>query len=158
MSGGLPRTLTIVGAVGSGVVAGVFFAFSTFVMKALDRLPPAQGLTAMQAINKAAPNAWFMTVLFGTALVCVGLGAVGRTRLSEATGVYLVVGSALYLAAIALTIVYHVPHNDSLALVDPNTTGAAAEWARYASQWTAWNHVRTLTSLAAAVTFTLALR
>ena len=71
---------------------------------------------------------------------------------------YLVVGSALYLAGIVLTIVYHVPHNDSLALVDPNAAGAAAEWARYLSQWTAWNHVRTLTSLLAAVAFTLVLR
>jgi hypothetical protein len=55
-----------------------------------------------------------------------------------------------------LTIVYHVPHNDSLALAYPNTT-APPPSGHGASQWTAWNHVRTLTSLAS-VTFTLALR
>ena len=36
-------TLTVTGAVGTGLVAGVFFAFSTFVMRALDRLPAGTG-------------------------------------------------------------------------------------------------------------------
>jgi uncharacterized membrane protein len=37
-------------------VGGIFFAFSAFVMKALDRLPPAQGIAAMQSIN--VPSTW----------------------------------------------------------------------------------------------------
>jgi len=43
--------LTLVSALGCGLIAGVFFAFSAFVMKALARLPPAQGIAAMQSIN-----------------------------------------------------------------------------------------------------------
>lgn len=59
--------VTLFAAIGSGVVAGIFFAFSTFVMPALARLPAEQGIAAMQAINVAAPNRWFMGMMFGTA-------------------------------------------------------------------------------------------
>ncbi|GAA4986027.1 hypothetical protein [Actinopolymorpha pittospori] len=54
--GGVVQVLAVISAVGSGLVGGVFFGFSTFVMQALRRLPSAQGLAAMQAINVAAPN------------------------------------------------------------------------------------------------------
>ena len=53
------RVLTIVTALGAGLNAGVFFAFSSFVMTALRRLPATQSISAMNAINKAAPTAWF---------------------------------------------------------------------------------------------------
>lgn len=51
-------------------MAGVFFAFSTFVMKALGARPLAQGIAAMQSINVAVINRWFMAAFFGTALLC----------------------------------------------------------------------------------------
>ena len=155
---GYSRGLTVAAAASTGLVAGVFFAFSTFTMKGLRSLPPAPGMSAMQAINKAAPTPLFMTALFGTALVCVGLGIRALTHLQQSIAPYLLVGSILFLAGIALTIVYHVPHNDALARIDPSTMGAVASWRRYASSWTAWNHVRTLTSLAASISFALALR
>jgi uncharacterized membrane protein len=40
--------ITVLAAVGSGLMAGLLFAFSNFVMKALTRLPPEQGMAAMQ--------------------------------------------------------------------------------------------------------------
>ena len=46
--------LTIAAALASGLAAGVFFAFSTFPMPALGRLPAPRGAAAMQAINVAA--------------------------------------------------------------------------------------------------------
>ncbi len=36
---------------GSALVGGVFFAFSSFVMKALARVPSPEGIAAMQSIN-----------------------------------------------------------------------------------------------------------
>jgi uncharacterized membrane protein len=150
--------LTITSAVGAAVAGGVFFAFSAFVMKALHDLPPAQGLTAMQSINRAAPTAPFMLVLFGTALICVALGVVSLRHLDETVAVYRLVGGALYLVAVVLTVVYHVPRNDALATVDPAGVDAARKWLDYLSGWTAWNHVRSITSIAGAVAFTLAIR
>lgn len=158
MISGYPRTLTLVAAIGAGLSAGVFFAFSTFVMKAVGRLPDAQGISAMQAINKAAPTPPFMAALFGTAAVCVALGAWALSRLSQPRAVWLLVGCGLYLVAIVLTAVYHVPHNNALATLDPLSAGAGAKWRDYLGGWVPWNHVRTLASLASAIIFTVALR
>ena len=155
---GYPRLLTIIAAVGAGLSGGVFFAFSTFVMRALGRLPTADGISAMNAINKAAPNPLFMLALFGTGAVSIALSVVALGHLDQRWAVYLLIGTALYLACIVLTIVYHVPRNNALALVDPAGPGAAHTWAQYLSPWTAWNHVRTVTALAGSTLFIVALR
>lgn len=115
------------------------------------------GLAAMQAINRAAPSPLFMTALFGTAASAVGLGVVAIQRRDDPRSTYLLIGAGLYLAGIILTIAYHVPHNDALALVDPTSSGAAATWHHYVTNWTLWNHVRTLTSIAGATMLVLAL-
>ena len=75
----MPQQLTIqhyltwklLAALGCGLIAGVFFAFSAFVMSALARLEPPQGTAAMQAINITVINPWFMGVFMGTAVVCL---------------------------------------------------------------------------------------
>ena len=152
-------TLTLITALGCGLMAGVFFAFSTFVMKALARLPAADGLAAMQAINLEAPTAWFMTGLFGTAAACVAVAVGALFRLDETYAPYLLIGSLLYVVGtILLTIVYHVPRNEALAAVDPHSPDAAGHWTRYVATWTAWNHVRAAAALAAAAVLTVALR
>ena|SRR6516165_9938625 len=72
----MPRILslaTLGTALGCGLIAGAFFAFSTFVMKALGSLPPSQAVRAMQAINVAAPTGLFLATLLGTALACSAL-------------------------------------------------------------------------------------
>ena len=72
MDGGL-FALTVVTALGCGTIGGVFFAFSTFVMRALHRLPAVQGIAAMQSINAVAISPAFMAALFGTAAACVAV-------------------------------------------------------------------------------------
>jgi uncharacterized membrane protein len=54
---GLLAALTVVAAVGCGLNAGVFFAFSSFVMKALARLQPAQGHRATPGVGLEARRA-----------------------------------------------------------------------------------------------------
>ena len=46
----------IVTLLGAAMIGGVFFAFSSFVMKALARLPSAEGIAAMQSINIVVLN------------------------------------------------------------------------------------------------------
>jgi uncharacterized membrane protein len=156
---GPARSLTLVAAVASAVVAGVFFAFSTFVMPALRRMPSTAGMPAMQSINKMAPSSpLFMLALMGTAVLCVGLAIfVLVTRAGEPGTAWVVAGCALYLVCIAITGAWHVPRNDALNLVDPAAPGAAETWSHYLAGWIPWNHVRTLSPLAATVAFVLAL-
>jgi uncharacterized membrane protein len=154
---GVPKTLTMISAVGTGVAAGVFFAFSTFVMPALRRVPKPQGMVAMQSINKAAPNPLFMTLLFGTLALAMAAAVYGLRHRGPATP-WLVVGAACYLVQIVLTVAYHVPHNDALAALDPSAAGSPAAWQHYYTGWTLLNHVRTITSIAASACFVVALR
>ncbi len=156
--GGSLFALTLLAALGCATMAGVFFAFSAFVMKALARLPAEQGVAAMQAINVAAVTPAFMAALFGTAVACGALAVFALFAWDERFAPYLLAGSALYLVGtILLTIAYHVPRNEALARVEPHSADAESHWTRYLSGWTAWNHVRAASSLAAAATLTIAL-
>ena len=75
MMDGFLFVLTLFAALGCALMAGAFFAFSSFVMPALRRLPATQGIAAMQSINVLAVTPIFMTALFGTAAACLGLVA-----------------------------------------------------------------------------------
>lgn len=150
--------LTVVSALGCGLVAGAFFAFSTFVMKALGRIPPSAGIAAMQEINVVVINPWFMTALFGPALTCAVLAVLAALEWDEPKVFYQLAGSALYvIGTIVVTIAFNVPRNDALAAVEPEDGTCEAAWRRYLTQWTGWNHVRTAAALSAAALLTVAL-
>jgi uncharacterized membrane protein len=151
--------LTLVTALGCGLVAGFFFAYSASVMQALARRPPAEGLAAMQSINIVVINPLVMGALFGTALACIAVIVGAVLDWGDPHAVYLVIGAAVYLVgAILVTGAYNVPRNDAIAKLDPNSPDAAGAWNRYVQEWTAANHIRTLSSLAAATLLTIALR
>ncbi|MGH2412702.1 MAG: DUF1772 domain-containing protein [Microcystaceae cyanobacterium] len=150
--------LMLVAALGCGLVAGVFFAFSTFVMSALARLQPPQGIAAMQSLNITAINPLFMTAIFGTAVACIFLAISSLLKWHQPGAAYLLIGSLLYLVGtIGVTSAFNVPLNDALAVVKPDSTEGANLWASYLTNWTIWNHVRTIAALAAAALITLTL-
>jgi uncharacterized membrane protein len=150
--------LTLLSALGCGLIAGVFFAFSAFVMKALTRLPAAQGIAAMQSINVAAISWLFLTVLLGTAATCAVLGVTALLSWHRPGSAWLMAGSLLYLGGvIGVTRVFNIPRNDALAAIDPVSVGAAASWNGFLRGWIPWNHVRTVAALVAAACFTIRL-
>ncbi len=143
--------------IGSGLMAGLFFAFSVAVLKALGRLPAAQAVAAMQSINLAILNPLFLLVFLGTAASCLLLAV--TTLLADRPGdVLRLVGALLYVVgAFGVTVVRNVPLNNGLAVVDPDSADAVRLWERYLRSWTAWNHLRTVAATGAAVSLTLAL-
>ena len=155
----IPRVMTVAVALGAGLVAGIFFAFSTFVMRALARLPPEQGIAAMQSINIAVINPLFMAAFLGTAGICVVLDVYAVLHWAQPGAGLLLTGSLLYLLGpLGVTMVCNVPRNNVLAAVEPSSAEAARVWTAYVKVWTLWNHVRTGAALAASIAFTLALR
>jgi uncharacterized membrane protein len=150
---------TLFAALGSGLIAGAFFAFSSFVMKALSRLPASEGMAAMQSINVVVLNPLFLGVFVGTAVLCAVAAVFAFLRWQEPGSGYLLAGSLLYLIGTFLvTMVLNVPLNDALAAMAPSAPEAKELWAGYLDRWTVWNHVRTIAALAAAASFTNALR
>jgi len=148
--------LTLCAALGCGLIAGVFFAFSTFVMRALARLQPAQGIAAMQSINRTVINPWFLGVFLGTAAACILLAGSALWRWQQPGAVYLLAGSLLYLiGTVLVTMAFNVPMNNALESVDPASNDASDQWASYLARWTAWNHVRTAAALLGAASLML---
>jgi uncharacterized protein (TIGR02246 family) len=150
--------LTFVAVLGCGLVAGIFLAFSNFVMKALASVPPASGIASMQSINVMVLNRWFFAVFFGTAACCLVLVVASLLHWQRPGATYLLVAGLLYfVGTVLVTIVCNVPLNDSLAAVAPSSADAAPTWSNYLKTWTVWNHVRTVAALAAAALFAVAL-
>lgn len=151
--------LTFAAAIGSGLVAGIFFAFSSFVMSALGRLPPQEGVAAMQSINVSVLNPGVLLALFGTGVVCALLVIGSYFRWHEPGGKLILAASLIYLVGcIGVTMLGNVPLNRALAAVQAGTPEAASLWSRYLVEWTTWNTVRTVAPLVGTFLFIAALR
>ncbi|MDJ0796859.1 MAG: DUF1772 domain-containing protein [Calothrix sp. MO_167.B12] len=151
--------LILLAAIGSGINAGIFFAFSTFVMKALGKQPPAQGIATMQSINITVINPWFMVVFLGTGATCILLTISLLLKWHQPSAIYWIAGSLLYLiGTMGVTIAGNIPLNDALAIVAPASTEGTILWARFLTDWTFWNHIRTVAALLASILFSIALR
>jgi uncharacterized membrane protein len=158
MSDRMQNILILISALGCGLVAGVFFAFSSFIMEALGKLPPSQGIAAMQSINVVVINPLFLGVLFGTAALALFLGFGAIRHLGDPSATWIMAGVGLYvIGTVVVTMAFNVPLNNALAAVDPAGGEGAAVWADYLKNWTNWNHVRGLAALAASGAFISAL-
>lgn len=148
--------LLFASVIGAALVSGIFYAFSTFVMRALARLAPSDGIAAMQSINIVVINPVFFLAFFGTGVLCVAATVAALLSETEMSPALVIAGAALYLfGCIGVTMARNVPLNNRLAQADP--ADAEALWNLYLTLWTRWNHLRTVASVAAAVAFALAL-
>jgi uncharacterized membrane protein len=155
---GLTFAVTLVCALGAGLIAGVFFGFSSFIMTALGQQPPAHGIAAMQAINVVVLNPVFLGVFVGTAALCGLLIVVALLASSGPAALARIGGGLLYVVGtFGVTLRFNVPLNNALARVEPASAEGASLWADYLVRWTTWNHVRTAAGLLAAAALTLSL-
>src|SRR5262245_39588514 len=150
--------LEILAITGSGLTAGIFYAFSTFVMAALARIAPDQGIAAMNSINITVINPWFFAVFFGTPVICAILGIMALIKWGEPGTALILAACLIYiLGSLMVTMVFNVPLNNALAAVTSASGEGGALWTRYLSDWTLWNHVRTAAPLLSMVLFICAL-
>lgn len=155
----LHTALAFLAALGSGLMAGVFFAFSGFIMRALGRLPAASGIAAMQSINVAVINPVFLGAFLGTAALCGVLAILALAGGPVPRDPWLLAGSLAYLLGTFLaTMTGNVPLNKALAAAAPGTAEGEALWPIYLVRWRAWNHLRTVSSLVALACFVAALQ
>jgi uncharacterized membrane protein len=139
-------------AIGCGLLGGLYFAFSAFIMRALADIEPAAGAAAMNAINRVILRSAFMPLFLGSTLACAALAILGAIAGSW----LLITGGALYVIGMfVITMAFNVPLNNALlasAARDP------AVWRQYVQRWTLWNHVRTVASTGASALFIAALQ
>jgi uncharacterized membrane protein len=155
----IATALTFVAALGSGLMAGLFFIFSNTIMAALGRLAPANGIAAMNAINVTILNGVFLSVFMGTAIISALLIVGWFFSWTPSGATFALAASLVYLVGIiGVTMVFNVPMNEALQAVQPGSAEAAALWQDYLQRWTMWNHVRTFAGLGALALFIQALR
>jgi uncharacterized membrane protein len=135
-------------------MAGVYFTFSTFVMKSLASIGAPAGIAAMQAINDVILRSIFMPLFFGTSLAAVIAVVAYAAGVEHPGGSSMALAGGIYFAGMFLcTVFFNVPLNNKLKAVEPTSSEGAQVWQTYLKVWTRWNHVRTVTSTIACALF-----
>jgi uncharacterized membrane protein len=148
----------VVSSVLAGLVGGVFFAFSVFVMRALEQLAPVMGISAMQRINVTVINPLFLGPLLGTAPLLAFSAYLAGAAGQRQTFAWLLAAVLTYtVGSVGVTLALNVPHNNKLADMHPASDAAAAYWPLYVREWLLWNHVRCAAALAASAAATIAI-
>lgn len=149
----------IAALLGTATVGGIFFAFSTFIMEALKRIPPAEGIRAMQSINRVVITPAFLGIFFGTAILSLTLAVLRITATSDQPlPHWLLIGALNYLAGtFAVTVIGNVPLNNRLASLRASEPSTQDYWPTYLKRWTLLNHIRTAAALLATLCFTMRL-
>ena len=135
-------------ALSSGLIAGIYFALSRFIMQAFSRIEESCSIAAMNSINTTIQRSLFMPLFFGSTIVSLLLVVVALLRWGEtgAAGT-LTAGAIYFLGMFACTVLFNVPLNNVLAGVIENGSDAHRVWVHYLKTWTNWNHLRTVSSM-----------
>lgn len=155
----LLAAFVIASSVLAGLVGGMFFAFSVFVMRALAEQPAGRGVAVMQRINVTVINPLFLGAFLGAVPLLAAAALVARTADRSAAFAWLAFAFVVYaVGSVAVTMLFNVPRNNRLAALSADSLEAAAYWPTYVREWLFWNHLRCIASLlaAAAATFALA--
>ena len=137
---------------GSALVAGTFFAFSSFIMKALARLPSKEGVAAMQSINVVVLNPVFLSLFMGTTVISVLVSVLAISQWEMPAAPYYLAGALFYvIGTFLVTGMGNVPLNNQLAALGATDPAAVDTWQRYLDRWTRLNTIRTFCATVAAV-------
>lgn len=140
----LSLVLTLWGlALSAGIMAGVYFAFSAFVITSLDKLAASSAVAAMNSINRVIVTSAFMPLFWGSSLLAVILIVLAGW---QSSGMLTTLAGVVYLTGMLLvTILFNVPLNNRLR--DCGEQERADVWSVYTRRWSFWNYVRTAASL-----------
>ena len=143
---------------GSALIGGVFFAFSSFVMKALARVPASEGIAAMQSINVVVINRSFLGAFMGTAVLSLGVIGLALVHWAHPSAMFFLGAAVLYIVGtFIVTLFGNVPLNDQLAAVSATDPASRDVWNHYQDRWTMWNRVRTVAAMVAVLLYTVGL-
>ena len=141
------------------LVAGVFLAFSDFIMRSLRLTSGHGGVEAMQAINREVFRWVFMVLFIGLAPLSLFIAVYAIFFIGQLPGVLLALSGLTYvLGCFAVTICFNVPMNERLAEMGIPSESTRDYWeGTYLPRWTFWNSVRTVASALAATLLLLGL-
>ena len=137
----------------TGLVAGVYYAYTVSVNLGLAAQPDASYVATMQAINERIENPLFFASFFGAALFPLAALAAHYSRRSRSGRLWLIaLACVLYIGgSFLLTAFVNVPMNEELARVASDVSAGDLARARdaYEDPWAFWNGVRAVFSFLA---------
>jgi uncharacterized membrane protein len=135
------------------LVAGVFLAFSDFIMRALARTGGDGGVEAMQVINREVFRWVFMALFLGMAPLSLLIAASGGLFVAGNTGTLMMLaGLTYFVGCFCVTVFCNVPMNKALDGMDLGHEATRAYWSQtYLPRWTFWNTIRTAACMISAV-------
>ena len=142
----------------TGLMAGIYFAFSIFVMKALNELPALHAAQAMNKINDTIVNTLFLPIFFGSTLWSAGVIVWALTDWQNQRSILMVIAAALYIIGMFVVTAFgNVPLNNRLKACEQNDHHLAEYWKKYLQDWIRLNHIRTLSCSATCLLFSLSI-
>ncbi|KZN13642.1 anthrone oxygenase family protein [Marinomonas sp. TW1] len=130
-----------------GIMAGTYFAFSAFVMKALNRLAANEAINVMNSINRVILNSVFMPIFFVSNACLLGAFIWHVFHWQAGLSGLWVASALIYLLGMfAVTLFGNVPLNERLKQGAKHSELSHILWHEYAVKWTRLNHVRALSS------------
>ena len=136
------EVLLLAATLTTGLMAGLFYAYSISVLPALREAGAEVLVEVMRRINKAILNGWFFVAFVGAALLGIA-AAIAYAVDGARPGLLIPVlaGAVLYLAQIAVTARVNIPLNNALEAAGSGDPVAAR--AAFEARWVRWNHART---------------
>ncbi|MFN3262145.1 MAG: DUF1772 domain-containing protein [Pikeienuella sp.] len=127
------------------LVAGVFLAFSDFIMRSLALTGGVGGVEAMQVINREVFRWVFMALFLGMAAVSILIAGYAWAQLNGPAGTLIGAAALVYLVGVfGVTVAFNVPMNQALAGMELSSEATRDYWLQiYVPRWTFWNSVRT---------------
>lgn len=134
------------------LAAGVFGAFSDFLMRSFAAMQVEAGIAAMQSINRVIYRSAFVVALMGLVPVSAAVAIAGLVYWNADGSAFAAIGAMIYLLGVmGTTGMGNIPMNERLDGLDAGSAEAADYWQVYLRRWTRLNHVRSLSCTAAAV-------
>lgn len=152
--GSTARALTLaLATLTTGLIAGVFYAYSVSVNLGLAAQPDASYVATMNAITERIENPLFFASFLGAVVFLLAALAAHYSRRPRSGRFWLIaLACVLYIGgSFLLTAFVNVPMNEELARVasDVSTGELSRARAAYEEPWNFWNGVRTVFSFLA---------
>lgn len=148
----LSQIFGLYGMVYLWLIAGIFFAFSDFVMKSLNRMEETAAIEAMQSINLWVYRSFFMIGLY--TMVPVSLFGIFNWAFNTGDRLFALGGAAYLIGVIIVSGLGNIPLNEKLAKLPSGDLATKQFWVHYVQKWSALNHLRVLGATVAALFFT----
>jgi uncharacterized membrane protein len=148
--------ILVITTVVSGLMAGLFYAFSYSVVSGLGKLPDAEYIRAFQHINREIQNPVFLSCFMGL-LLLLPLSTYLHYHKPATLQFWLLLASTLvyFIGVFAVTAVGNIPLNNAIDAFKLDGASAESIQAQRTAFENKWNNLNLVRTLASALTLTL---